>query len=358
MCVIFWIVAQLVIPKVGKDVSSHNESSKKQTSELFLNDIDLSNGNFMLYIKHKEFGEFSVTDADILKKNKNALKVKVSFANYFPGEGDRSYGVMLFKDNKLIKQKNGGIFKIFEIGDLKQGAIAVKKHRLSDVKSKIQSKIDSLQSDRKAFITFQSELSKEDKEFHFRIYFPSIAVPVVRGKDDYGYERIKTVNGMDYKEWQRGNDNGFDKKWLSQIEKCIRDKAGETANFDMSISNGTLSGAYIFDVKEKWGGELKNADNQILFVKDFMYYTYEAYIGANQEDAKKLLAIDYTHCISESERNRPKVIAKMKALIKQSTKPYLSLEKGEVGLLGYRDSVNKSAKLYEQEYQLNWLEIE
>lgn len=353
-----WIVAKLVTHKVGNDIHQPSEPFRKQGNELFLGDIDLSDGNFVLYIKHQEFGEFAVTDTDLLNKNKNALKVKVNWANYLPGEGDRTYGVKLFKDGKLIKQKSGGIFSVFEIGDLQQGAVAVKKHRFSGIKSAIQNKIDSLKADKKTYITFQSDLPKEDKEFHFRIYFPSIAVPVTKGKDKYGYERIKTINGIDYLEWQRGNDNDFNKNWETKIEKCIRTKAGEITDFDLSISNGTLSDAYLFEVSKEWGGELENADNQILYLKDFMYYQYEAYIGASEEDAKKLREIDYGDCISELERNKPIVISKMKELVKQSTRPHLSIEKGEVGLLDCRDSVTKSKGLYRQEYQLNWLEIE
>ncbi|TVZ16295.1 hypothetical protein [Maribacter sp. MAR_2009_72] len=52
------------------------------------------------------------------------------------------------------------------------------------------------------------------------------------------------------------------------------------------------------------------------------------------------------------------VTDKMKDLVKQSTKSNLSVEKGEVGLSDYKDSVTKDKNLYEQEYQLNWLEIE
>lgn len=354
---IVWTVAQLIMNKVDEGSNLSYEPFRKQNNELFLSDIDLSSGNFLLYIKHKEFGEFAITDTDILKKNKDTLKVNISWVNYLPGEGNRSYGIKLFKDGKLIKQKSGGVFKVFDIGNLKQKAVAVKKYRFSGVKREIENKIDSLKANNKAYITFQSDLPKEDKEFHFRVYFPSIAVPVTREKDNIGYEKIKTINGIDYNEWLKGNDNGFNKKWESKIEKCIRTKAGDITNFDVSISYGTLSDGYIFNINEKWS-ELKNTNNQLLYVKDFMYYQYEVYISANKEDAKKLRTIDYSTCINDIERNRPIVITKIKNLVKQSTKPHLSVENGEVGLLDYRDSVTKSEKLYEQEYQLNWLEIE
>lgn len=358
LVLVLWIIAKLVANKIGKDINDFYESFRKQNNELFLRDIDFSNGRYVLYVKHKDFGEFAVTNENSLKANKDSLKVKVSWANYLPGNGNRSYGVMLFKDNELIKSKNGGVFKIFEIGNLKQDSVAVKEHRFNDVRREVQNKIDSLKENKSAYITFQSDLPKEDKEFHFRVYFPSISVPVTRAKDDNGYERILTINGIDYNEWIRGNDNGFNANIEAEIEKCIRSKAGNITDFDLSISNGTLSDTYLFDVSQDWGAELRDADNQILYVKDFMYYHYQAYIGSGKKNAEKLLAIDYNDCIKETDRNRDKVIAKMNDLIKLSTKPNLSIEKGEVGLSGYKDSVTKSKNLYEQEYQLNWLGIE
>lgn len=357
LILVIWAILKFTTNKISKDINELNKPFGKQNNALFLEDVDFSDGNYVLYIKHKELGEFAVINEESLEANKESLKVNISWANYLPGEGNRSFGVMLFKDNELIKRKNGGIFKIFEIGNLKQSAIAVNEHLFAGVKSEVKNKIALLKADKNAYIISQSNLPNENKEFHFRIYFPSIAVPVTRGKDENGYEEILTINEIDYPEWYKGNDNGFEEKWSTQIEQCIKNKAGEITDFDLALSKGTLGDAYLFDVSQNWGGELQNADNEILYLSDFIYYQYQAYIGANKKDAEKLLAIDYSDCISEFDRNRSKVMAKMKDLIRQSTKSNLSVEKGEVGLLDYRDSVTTSKTLYEQEYQLNWLEI-
>lgn len=353
-----WILGELITNKVGKEINGFYRPFRAQNNELFLKEIDFSDGDYMLYVKHKEFGAFAVIDEQKLIANKDSVKINLSWANYFPGEGNRSYGLMLFKDNKLFKQKNGGIFNIFEIGNLKNHAVSVNEHRFNGTKKEVEQKIELLMSQKKSFIIYKPTLPKEDKEFHFRIYFPSIAVPVTRAMDSHGSESITTVDGVDYQEWYQGNDNGFNGQWEKHIEDCIRKKAGSNIDFDLSISSGILSDAYVFDVKQDWGGELRNPKNQILYLKDFMYYNYQAYIGASQEDAERLLAIDYTACISEVERRRPEVIAKMKQLVKQSTQPQLKVDNEEVGLSDYQDSTMKSKKLYEQEYFLNWLEIE
>lgn len=79
---------------------------------------------------------------------------------------------------------------------------------------------------------------------------------------------------------------------------------------------------------------------------------------ANKENAEKLLALDYSDCLSEEERNRPQVIAKMKALVKQSNSPNLDVDKGEVGLSDYKDTTSKYKEVYEQGYQISWLQLD
>ncbi len=123
---LIWFIAKLITKKVDKDTNNFHEPFRKQNIELFLGNIDFSNGSYAIYVRHKELGEFAVTNEEGLKANRHLLKVKLSWANYLPYKGDRGFGVMLFKDNKLVKKKTGGVFNIFEIGTLKNYAIGVK----------------------------------------------------------------------------------------------------------------------------------------------------------------------------------------------------------------------------------------
>lgn len=323
----------------------------------FLENIDFSDGDYSLYIRHKKFEKFMILDEKAIKENINNLKIKFSFINYLPGEGDRSYGVILFKNNKLVKSKIGGAFKYFEIGTLADYAVPVKRQRLSGTKKQLQQKLDSIKDKRNIFITHQSEFVADNRAFRFRVYFPSIAVPVTREIDSAGYRRTLTVNGIENKIWQMEEETVFEKKWITQLENCIRKKADTISDFEVSISRGSLSDARIFDTTIEWG-EIKTLDNKFLFIKDYMYYNFTAYIIANKENAEKLLALDYSGCLSGEDRNRPQIISEMKKLVKQSTKPNLSVDKGEVGLSDYKDEVTKYKKLYEQTYSLNWLETE
>lgn len=329
---------------------------KSENSNFFLKDIDLSDANYALYIKHKEFGEFMVLDQQVIKANKGVLKIKLSFINYLPGEGNRSFGVMLFKNNKLIKSKIGGAFKSFETGNLKDFAIPVKQKRLEGTKSEILQKLDSLKSNKSRFITFQSNFVPDSTAFRFRVRFPSIALPITKVKDSSGYERTKIVNGIDIKNWQMKKETEFEKKWAKILEDRIRKKADTITNFEVSISKGSVEGAYLFDTTKK-NGDLKTLDNKHSYMNTYIFYDFEAYIMTNQENSEKLIALDYSDCLSEEERNRGQIISEMKKMVKQSTSPKLDVDKGEVGLTHYRDQTTKANKVYQQTYQLNWIEI-
>lgn len=328
--------------------------NSNQSTGGVLQDINFSSGKYALYIKHKELGEFMVLDEKALEENKDSLQVNLSLFNYLPGEGDRSFGAILFKDNKLVTQNLGIVFKSFELGNLADYAVPVKSQRIEGNKKRIQEKIDSLKKNTNNYITFQSTFVSDNRSFRFRIYFPSIALPVTRGVDSAGYERIKTISGVENNKWIMEEESQFDKQWSKKIENCIREKAGSITDFEVSVSKGSMSAAYLSD---KDGNQLRTPSNNLLYLEDFIYYDFTAYIMANKANAKKLLDLDYSGCINKEERNRPQVITKVKELVKQSAQPHLNINKGEVELEGYNETVEKYDRLYEQEYTLQWLEV-
>lgn len=354
--ILLYFGAKMQSNKVSNDINQFYKPFKK--SGFFLEDIDFSDANYALYIRDKKQGTFMVLDEQALIDNKNKLKVKSSWLNYLPGEGDRNFGVILFKNKKRIKSAFGAIFTYFEIGNLKDFGIPVERKNFWGTKSQIQQKLDSLKNNKNVFITYQPNFVKDNRDFRFRIYFPSIAVPATRGVDSLGYARIFTVNGIDYNTWTMKKETEFDKKWTKILEECIRKKAGSITDFEVSVSQGSsLSNAYLFDTTKKWGN-LTSADKELIYINDFMFFNFDAYIMTNKENVEKLLALDYSDCLSEEERNRPQVIAKMKALVKQSNSPNLDVDKGEVGLSDYKDQTTKYKAPYEQEYQISWLELD
>ena len=52
---------------------------------------------------------------------------------------------------------------------------------------------------------------REEIKASFRVYFPSIAVPVTRKINSAGYEKIMTINGSKINEWQMEGESTFEK---------------------------------------------------------------------------------------------------------------------------------------------------
>lgn len=374
--IVFFI--RFMVKNAIQDVNTFYKPFQENAKGNFLDDINFSEAKYALYINHQELGEFMVTDTNALIENQNALQVKTSWVNYLPGEGNRSFGVMLFKDKQLIKQKNGGIFDQFEIGTLKDYGLPVKRNRFEDVKQAVRDKSVELTTQESCFIIHQSDLPESDKEFHFRVYFPSVAVQVIRELDSNGYERIKSVFGAEidrispefenpkyaedriglvsYEDWISEKAAMYDKYWNKHLTDCVREKAGAIQDFNLSISSGSLSDAFMVD-RSGDHNYLRDQTGSLLYLKDFIFINYTAYIGASKADAELLKKLDFTDCMNAFNRGKPELIAKMKERVLESTKPDLSVKKGEVGLEGYRDVLKKSKRLYEQEYSISWFEI-
>jgi len=335
----------------------------------FLKDIDFSDGNYALYVEkenredRRNFECFMVLDEAALIKNQDKLRVVYSFANYLPGGGKSYYGVRLYKNKKQVKSKIGAAFSHFEIGDLKKYGIPAEEHNMSGVKKEIKDRIDSLEADENVYFVWKPEFLEGDKEFIFSIDFPSIALDVTRDTLDWGREVIKTINGFEERDWyHNGNYQAFKEKWNTKIEECIRSKTGEITDYDIDITLNSSFDVALFEVNkndEGWCDErLRNTNNKTIHLKDFEFFYPEARITASKKVAEKLLALDYDNCIDESERNKAKVIARMKELVKQSTSPNLSVENGEVRICRYLDSTTKSEALFELQHSLYWITIE
>lgn len=347
---VFFVVKGLTT-KRDKDINNFDYSFQNKS---ILKDIDFSDGNYALYIRHKKFGEFMVLDEQALIKNKDKLVVEKSFINYLPGEGDRNYGIMLFKNNNLVVSKTGGAFNTFKIGDLNDYYIPVKKKSFLGIKEEVQKQLDTIKNNKRTFLTHKSNFVDDNRAFSFRVYFPSMAVPVTRKKDGNGVKQLQTVNGIDYNTWVMKEEYTFEKKWSKYLKKCIRKKAGIISNFELNVYANSLSDIYL----ENNSNNLKSKEGRILYINDYMYYMFTAVINGNKSNSEKLLVLDYSDCLSEEDRNRPQLISKVKRLIKQSNDPNIDVDRGEVKLFEYKDEVSKDREVYHQEYQIDWLKIE
>ncbi|GAB1858365.1 hypothetical protein MHTCC0001_32020 [Flavobacteriaceae bacterium MHTCC 0001] len=138
----------------------------------FLEDVNLEDGTYALYVKDKTRGEFMVTDIKSLQKNKNKLKIDGTWLSDLLGAGDDNYGVTLFKNNKIFKNKTGSSFYIHKIGNLKDSAIPVKTNRFNGNKKEAKEKLSLLASKDDYYILHKPFFSERNQEFRFRIMYP------------------------------------------------------------------------------------------------------------------------------------------------------------------------------------------
>jgi hypothetical protein len=311
----------------------------------FLSGINFKDGDYALYVKHKDFGEFLVTDEAVLKANKNNIIVSVSFLNFLPGRGDRSFGIELYKDKKPIKQKFGCLFKVFKIGDIAQYGQPVKKEHFEGTKHEILAKTDSLNNEEDIYFHSIPTFYKDGKEFILRIKIPSVAVPVKREIDSTGYEQTIITNHFE------------ETKFIQELKECLIEKTDSITDYNLNIHSTEVANyLYLFDVSKNWNGYLRDSNNNLIEIKDYIFYKFQATFKATDTVAKQLSLIDFTDCLTEAQRLRPQVIENMKEKVLESTQPNLNVDNSEVGLSEYQDQW-KISNIYEQEYGLSWFKI-
>lgn len=352
----FILIVVFIIIFITQKPPQPSERSSNIEKEKFLSEIVSTDQNYALYIKHKEFGEFMVVDQNALLENRDNFKISTSLANFLPWEADRTYGASLFKDNVLIKNKHAALFKSFEIWNLVNYSVPVSKTRESNTKAEIYEKLNLFKTQKNIFISLYPELPTDDKEFHFSVNFPSISVPITLKKDDTGYEQIDTVNGTAYNTWIKNDEYIFTQKIINDLEQCIREKSKEITNFYVSISSSNSREWYLV-IKDSWKN-LETKNGNLSRIDNYIHYTFRAYLGANKVNAERLMQIDFNKCLSDEDRRRNELAIEMKRLVQQSTTPKLSVDDGDVIIVDYKDIISTSSKLYEQEYTLEWLEVE
>ena len=355
---VIYIASRMKLDFTGM-INDFRESYRQKS--FFLNDIDLDDGTYALYVNHKEFGEFMVLNADAIKENKDSLKVSLSFANYFPGEGrDFSYGVTLFNDNSAVKSKEGKIFKNFEIGTLAVYAIPVKKHSIQGYRKLILEKFAALQNNEAIFYTPPNFHFPIHRDYSFYIDFPSITLPVTRNKDSWGGNRIASINGIEHREWLFGQEEGSKAFFVQKLENCIREKAASIPDFEVIVGVNEETNNYLVQTVsgEEYALATTEDDYKFMRVENYHNFHFIVHFRASKEDAEKLYALDFSDCFSEENNNKQKLIDVMKALVKQSAQPHLDVEKGEVELYGFKNTFTKSNEIKEQLYELWWLELE
>ncbi len=332
------------------------KEENKGNKAAFLYDIPFSNGTYALYVKHKEYGEFVVEDEEILKKNKDTIVVKSSFMQYLPKAfSDNTYGVILFKDKAEIKRKLGEYFKQFEIGNIATYAKPATTKFFKGNKSQIIAKLAELSS--KEGIYLEKERPKydsENREFYFNIKLPDILIPARNDEKRIGAIEPLFERGVDEKTWKKA----WEMKFRNRLAKVIP----SNLDFVFWIRWGfTTEPAIVQAIYDEYGHyvdfrNLKTIDKKHLKLNNFVLYPSVITLNTTREAAGQLQKIDFSSLISDEESGRTQLLELLKEKIAQSTKPQLSVEKGEIEVQFYNGQ-SQVGRIKEYQYRLNWIEL-
>lgn len=273
LCVLMLFFTYVIFFKNNTDTTKNdiktNSKSSPKNSKIFLKNINFDDGEYALIINHKEKGKFWVDDEKVLKLFENKLKIKGSFINYLPGEGDRSYGLILVKNREVYKAKQGGVFNVFEISNILDFATPFDENfkRISIYKTKEELlkiyDFEDLKDNPKIYMLSLPKFNPNNFEYRFSVYFPSVVVPVhYKNKDTDPYWRSNPILSEEFNEYEI-NDTLYQK--ITNEFKNIKGY-----NLEKGIINGNVTSAYVKDLK--MGKNLKNKKNRLLTAMDFRMY--------------------------------------------------------------------------------------
>jgi hypothetical protein len=312
----------------------------------FLKDIDFSDGDYALFVQHKDYGRFIIDDESILKAYKNKIKMEKNMLDFLPGgDGSRAYALALYKNKKFIKGQSANIIQSFEINDILKYAKPVKIKSFYGERTQIESTLDSLKNRESIYLNYVPRFVAND--ISFTINFPSVAVPVKKTIDSMGYK--KTIITNDFTE----------QKFTKELKYRILKKASPITHFNLVVNvSGVISDTYLFDTFDNGNsGSLKDFKQNSIKVDDYIFYKFHATFRSSDSIINQLSSIDFSDCMTNEQRLRPQLIQYMKKRVLESNRPYLSVENSEVGIMEYSDKC-KVSNIQRQKYSLYWLEIQ
>jgi len=272
--------------------------SSKKNSKIFLKDINFDDGEYTLIINHKEKGKFWVDDETILKRYRKKLKIKGSFINYLPGEGNRSYGLILLKNRDVFKAKQGGVFNVFEIDNILDFATpfddVFKRISINKTKEELVEKynFEDLKHNPKVYMLSLPEFNPNNFEYRFSVYFPSVVVPVhYKNKDTDPYWRSNPILSEEFNEYEI-NDTLYQK--ITNEFKNLK-----SYRLEKEVVDGHITSAYVKDLKTKQ--YLKNKKNRTLTAMNFRIYQLRLSFFCTKEFYEDIKNYDFNEFTSNLE---------------------------------------------------------
>ncbi len=323
------------------------------SNEKILNDVNFRWGDYALFVKgHPKHGSFLVDDEAVLKANRNKIKLKRSASNFLPGEGDRSSGLYLFKNGKLLKRKTGIQFSLFEIGDIAQYAKPILHNRYYNSKANIQTQLELLsKSEEPIYLLNEPEFREHEREFHVLVNLPTVAVPAK--KDEQGTPRPVF------------DANAWKENYGELLKKRAMQRLAPLNDFDLEVASTQTTKAFINDVSFKPSGDdvyegipvLHHAGtNSPLLLESYILYHFTLHFSAKKPLIEQLRKMGFSHIVKEEERRVEALTEAVQKLIEQSSKPELA-GASEISLRPDFYDQPQIGKIQQYRYTIEWLKV-
>lgn len=327
-------------------------------SSVFLKDINLDDGEYSLIINHKEKGKFWIDDETTLKKYKNKLKIKGSFINYLPGEGNRSYGLVLLRNRKFYKAKQDGNFNVFEISNILDYATPfdeiLKKISIYKTKEELlkEYNFEDLKDNPKIYMLSIPKFRPNSFEYRFSVDFPSIVIPLHYKTKDSKIDPYWRNNGILSKEF---NENEINKNLHQKITNKFKNI--DHYQLEKSIIRGNITSAYVNDIKT--GESLKNKNNSTLTAIDFRIYNLSLSFFCTKEFYEEIKNYNFNEFTSNLELynntayfNKERFYTSIQKSIKNNEKTY-SID--DFYVEEFRE-IHKVGELHQLKHELSYWE--
>jgi len=324
-----------------------NSCNKKPA--LFLNDINFDDGEYSLIINHKTKGKFWIDNEQVLKKYKNIIKIKGSFINYLPGEGNRDYGLILLKNKEVYKVKHGAVFNVFEIGDILDFAEPFEDvfKKVSEYKTKEEFKeydFQKIENNRDIYMLSLPKFNPNNFEYRFNIKLPSLAVPVhYKNKDTDPYWRSRPILPKEFNEYKIRD---------SLFQKITNDLSNfKNYTLGKSIIIGSITGLNVMN--NKTHEYLKTKNNKTLTVTDFQIQLLELSFECSKDFYDEIKNYNFDKYIIDSEfYNKKELYNSILNVVNDDKKIY---SEDDLFVDGYK-IISETSSLYEMKYELSYFQ--
>ncbi len=332
--------------------SKKKSSEPPKTSKTFLGDIDFATGDYALYVRHKELGDFVVDDESVLKANRDSIKITRSFLNWLPGATSRTYGVRLFRDRVQVKEKTGVDFSQFEIGDIAQhGKAVIATEEFRGIRAAMEEKLKFLSAQKNVYISRVPKLDKDQRDFHFRVTLPSFAIPIRK-------EGTHTVHMFQEGE----NATTWENLIRQRVLKRIKEHGVVPQDFSLNVSHGYSGNVYLKDSSAPVRPDgtrktLRHAEtNRPLMLESHIIYNFAFTFYAPKSVIFQLKKIDFSGLVTQNECQIPQLTESIKQTVLQSNKSELA---GRSHFILSTEFYGETevGEIGEHKYSVEWLEV-